>query len=67
MFLMLLRACIAVYLHTSKSCLFHIAPRRYLEKGGLKKSTPYPGDHFDFLVVVAYGTDPGIAPYYLVP
>ena len=45
---MLLRACIAVYLHTSKSCLFHIAPRRYLEKGGLKKSTPYPGDHFDF-------------------
>ena len=45
---MLLRACIAVYLHTSKSCLFHIAPRRYLEKGGLKKSTPNPGDHFDF-------------------
>ena len=45
---MLLRACIAVYLHISKNWLFHIAPGRYLEKGGLKKSTPYPGDHFDF-------------------
>ena len=67
MFLMLLRACIAVYLHTSKSCLFHIAPRRYLEKGGLKKALLTPAIILTFLVVVAYGTDPGIAPYYLVP
>ena len=38
-----------------------------LKKVGWKRALLTPAIILTFLVVVAYGTDPGIAPYYLVP
>ena len=54
-------------------CDFWVLPSKILPLGGTLKKVGWnralltPAIILTFLVVVAYGTDPGIAPYYLVP